>query len=255
MFILLPPSEGKTAPREGATLDLDSLSYPELSAARREIITDLIRASAAGPEAIGAPPSTKEQVEANTRLWGLPTSAASSVYTGVLFAAAGLDRLDEVGAARARDHVRIASTVFGLLAPDDEIPAYRLPPSARLANVGAPISHLAPAVSRVMEAQRPSLVLDCRSGPYIRLWRPTCPWVHVRAVEIRGGEPVVVSHFAKHHRGILTHHLLNRQGPLPTSVEGVRDAARELLGAQYQRVELIEGKPGTHVLELTLPAG
>ena len=37
MLILLPPSEGKTAPRRGTRLDLDRLSFPGLSGARREV--------------------------------------------------------------------------------------------------------------------------------------------------------------------------------------------------------------------------
>src|SRR5699024_3051971 len=249
---LLPPSEGKTTPRSGAPLDLAALSFPEIAATRTEIITQLIVASAAGPAAIGAPPSTTAEVEANTRFWNAPTEAASRVYTGVLFAAAGLADLTPDAETRAQAHVRIASTVFCSLAPRDLIPAYRLPPAAKLPGIGAPLPHLAAAVGPLMDAAAPGLVLDCRSGPYIPLWRPSCPWVHVKALEMRGGEPVVVSHFAKHHRGVLTRHLLTRGPELPADVHGVRAAAEELLGTQYSNVDLREGGPGTHVLELTI---
>lgn len=252
MFILLPPSEGKTAPLSGAPLDLGALSYPEITLAREEVIAELVTASAAGPEAITAPPSTAAEVDANTRLWQQPTSPANQVYTGVLYAAAGLPHLTGTAAERAQQHVRIASTVFGFLAPSDPIPAYRLPPAAKLPGLGAPIPYLAAAIGPVMDAAAPSLVLDCRSGPYLRLWRPTCPWVHVKAIEIRDGAPVVVSHFAKQHRGVLTRHLLTRAPELPTDVGGVLAAAEELVGTQYANAELVEGKPGTHVLELTI---
>ncbi len=252
VFILLPPSEGKTTPTSGGPVDLPALSYPELTEARTRVIEALTEASAGGPGAINAPPSTAAEVEANIHLLQAPTAPASEVYTGVLYAAAGLTDLPRTAAERARAHVRIASTVFGFLAPSDEIPAYRLPPAAKLPGIGAPIPFLSPEVSEVMDAQAPRLVLDCRSGPYVRLWRPTCPWVHVKAVEMRAGEPVVVSHFAKHHRGVLTRHLLTRNGELPATVDEVAQAARELLGIEYAEVTLAEGKPGTHVLELTL---
>lgn len=252
MLILLPPSEGKTTPTSGSALDLDTLSFPELNPARTRVIEALIDASAGGTSALNAPAGAAAQVEANTRLWQAPTAPAAEVYTGVLYTAAGLAGLPRRAAIRAARAVRIASTVFGFLAPGDRIPAYRLPPGAKLPGIGAPLPYLAPLAGEVMESQHPALVLDCRSGPYVRLWRPTCPWVHVRAVEMRDGAPVVVSHFAKHHRGVLTHHLLTRTGELPGSVDGVLAAARELVGTQYARVELMEGKPGTHVLELTL---
>ncbi len=46
MLILLPPSEGKTAPRRGNRLDLDRLSFPGLTHARREMLDALVRTSA-----------------------------------------------------------------------------------------------------------------------------------------------------------------------------------------------------------------
>lgn len=233
-------------------MDLPALTYPEFTSLRTHVIGALAAASAGGPEAINAPPSSAAEVEANLHLLQAPAAPASEIYTGVLYAAAGLTDLPASAAARAQAHVRIASTVFGFLTPTDEIPAYRLPPAAKLPGIGAPIAYLSPGVSEAMNAQTPRLVLDCRSGPYVRLWRPTCPWVHVKAIEIRNGKPVVVSHFAKHHRGVLTRHLLTRAGELPTTVAEVAQAAQELLEVEYAEVSLTEGKPGTHVLELTL---
>src|SRR5699024_11558437 len=136
---------------------------------------------ARGLDASHAPPSTSAELESNILHLQSPSAPASDVYTGVLYAAAGLTDLPRPAAERARGHVRIASTVFGFLAPSDEIPAYRLPPAAKLPEIGAPIPFLSPEVSEVMDAQAPRLVLDCRSGPYVRLWRPTCPWVPVKA--------------------------------------------------------------------------
>src|SRR5699024_12853408 len=100
-----------------------------------------------------------------------------------------------------------------------------------------------------MDAQAPRLVLDCRSGPYVRLWRPTCPWVHVKAIEIRGGESVVVSHFAKQHRGVLTRHLLTRNGELPATVYEVARAAREFVSVDYAEGSLQDSMPGSQVLD------
>ena len=38
MLILLPPSEGKTAPGDGASVDLVALAYPELTAMRERAL-------------------------------------------------------------------------------------------------------------------------------------------------------------------------------------------------------------------------
>lgn len=255
MLILLPPSEGKTAPPAGPPLDLAALTYPELAPARQEVIDALISASAGGPAAISAPPSTAAEVAANLQLWQAPTAPAAQVYTGVLFAAAGLADLSGTAAERAGAHVRIASTVFGFVRPDDPIPAYRLPPAARLPEVGAPLAHLAGPVRQVLGAElgaSPGVVLDCRSGPYLRLWKPDTDRVSVRVVEIRAGRPVVVSHWAKHHRGVLTRHLLTRVQELPSTPQGVRDATAELLGREYADVTLTRSGGGAYVLELTV---
>ena len=54
MLILLPPSEGKTAPRSGAPLDLDALALADdaaVTGARADLLTRLTAVSAA-PDAL-----------------------------------------------------------------------------------------------------------------------------------------------------------------------------------------------------------
>src|SRR5690625_4310387 len=239
VFILLPPSEAKTPPQSGAPLDLNRLHHPGLTHARTRVLEALINASAGGPDAIGAPPTLTEQVAANTRLWEAPTAPAAQVYTGVLYAAADLGELTGTARERCARHVRIASAAFGFVGPYDPIPAYRLPPAATLPGVGSPLGFLAAPAGAALEEHGPGLVLDCRSTTYLRLWRPACAWVHVKAIEVRGGKPVVVSHFAKHHQGVLVRHLLTRGAPMPATAEEVLEAARELVGSPYTRVELL----------------
>jgi hypothetical protein len=49
VLILLPPSEGKTAPASGAPLDLASLAYPELTATRERVLRAVVRLSDGRP--------------------------------------------------------------------------------------------------------------------------------------------------------------------------------------------------------------
>lgn len=43
MLVLLPPSEGKTAPENGPPLDLEQLAFPELTARRERLFDNLER--------------------------------------------------------------------------------------------------------------------------------------------------------------------------------------------------------------------
>lgn len=254
MLILLPPSEGKTAPVTGPPLDWSALTYPELTEARRRVMTALLAASGDGPSALSLPASMSAQVEANTRLLSAPTAPAASVYTGVLYAAAGLADMHGAARARARRHVRIASALFGMLAPADAIPAYRLPPAAKLPGLGSPVAALAPATTEALAAEEAGLVVDCRSGAYTRLWRPRPPtqWVTIRVVEMRDGVPTVVSHHAKHTRGVLAGHLLTRSAPMPRTAPQLVEAAGELVGTELGDVALHEAPRGAQVLEVTV---
>ena len=81
MLILLPPSEGKTPPRRGRSLDLGTLSFPELTPLREALVGTVARVSGE-PEAasvLGVSPNLVGDIERNTRLMTAPTAAASHV--------------------------------------------------------------------------------------------------------------------------------------------------------------------------------
>jgi hypothetical protein len=52
------------------------------------------------------------------------------------------------------------------------------------------------------------------------------------------GRRSVVSHHAKHTRGVLTRHLLTRRGTAPTTAAALARVARELVGVDLLDVEL-----------------
>ncbi|KQR16442.1 YaaA family protein [Cellulomonas sp. Leaf334] len=258
MLVLLPPSEGKTPPRaRGPQLDLDSLSSPGLNPVREKVLDALIELSAS-PEAmqvLGVGASLDAEVARNVHLRSLPTGAAKHVYTGVLYAAAGLDRLTPTGRVRAADTVRIVSGLWGLVAPDDHIPAYRLSMATHLPGLG----HL-PGVWRgplgvELEARADGeLVVDCRSATYLAAWHPprSADWVQVRVLRELDGTRSVVSHNAKHTRGVLTRHLVTRRGRAPQDAESLARVAGELVGSALLAVELGPPTRGARTLELVV---
>lgn len=239
MLVLLPPSEGKTSPRRGRPLDVTPLSHPGLNPTREDVLKALMALSLR-PEAaavLGVGPSLRAEVERNTRLRTIPTAPARLVYSGVLYGASGLAGLAGTSLRRAQRSVRTVSALWGLVAPLDRIPAYRLPMGTDLPGIG-PLARrwrapLAAEMADLAAAASNRLLVDCRSSDYLAAWRPAGDdWDHVAVRVLRddGDRLTVVSHEAKYTRGLLVGHLLGAPGPLPTSASDLAEAAGAVVG-------------------------
>ncbi|WP_297081217.1 YaaA family protein [uncultured Demequina sp.] len=233
MLILLPPSEGKTAPTSGARVDVDALSHPALAATRRRVGEALVKVSGQRNafDVLGVGPSLAAEVERNRDLWEAPAAPAAQVYSGVLYDAAGAAQWSGTALERARDRVRIVSALWGAVSPADRIPAYRLSMSTSLGRIGPLASfwrrHLAEELSHVADGR---LVVDCRSSSYVAAWRPAgIPHVSVRVERELDGKRTVVSHMAKHTRGLLTGALVTADA-VAESPDDLADVARTLTG-------------------------
>lgn len=260
MLVLLPPSEGKTAPPTGDPVDLAGLWGRRLTARRRSVLVALVRVSRQRDAlaVLGVGASLSGDVARNVRLRREPAAPAREVYTGVLYAAAGLDSLpDDDARARAEAWVRTVSALWGAVGPADRIPAYRLSMGTELPGVG-PLAAAwrAPLAAELDAWAGRDLVVDCRSAPYAAAWRvPVGGPGHVTVSVVRevAGRRSVVSHSAKHTRGVLTRHLVTRDGVEPRTPEDLRSAAGELVGEGVVDVELAPGPRSSHVLTLVVP--
>lgn len=227
MLILLPPSEGKAAaPRRGAALALDRLSFPALSDARSAVLTDLVKLSADPDVALvtlGLPPGLASAAAQNEFLLTAPAQPAAALYTGVLYDALGLATLTGPALARARRQLLIFSGLWGALRPADRVPAYRCSIGVRLPAAGPLAAHWRAALPPVLdELAGDSLVLDLRSSAYTSMWTPR------NAVTVRvlhGGK--VVSHFNKATKGRLVRALL-LAGARPKTPTALAAAVRDL---------------------------
>ena len=219
VLILLPPSEGKAAPRRGHPLDLASLGSPVLTAARERVI-DAVVALAARPGAadvLGLGGTQADLVDLDARLRTSPTARADRVYTGVLYDALGFTTLSPGARRRATGRVAITSSVFGLVRPGDRIPAYRLSGDVTLPGLGPVASvwrdALGPAVSGAVGA---GLLVDLRSTMYAAFWRPpvdrAARVATVRVLHEVDGVRRVVSHFNKATKGRLVRDVLEDGG-------------------------------------------
>ena len=218
MLVLLPPSEGKTRPsaRRGR-LDLTRLSWPELNAAREQVLGALAEVSAAPDalERLGVGASLADEVAANVGLRTAPSAAAAEVYSGVLYDALDVAGLSPGARRRANRRVVVVSALWGALRLGDRIPAYRLSMGTTLPGVGPLATYWRTHLDDVLTAAAGTgLVVDCRSSTYQAAWTPT-PGVARRTVAVRvlqeqDGRRSVVSHMAKHTRGLVSRHLLER---------------------------------------------
>jgi hypothetical protein len=198
-------------------------------------------------------------VARNTALREAPSARAAEVYTGVLYAAAGLADLPDDAARRAHRSVLTFSGLWGVVAPGDRIPAYRLGMGVSLPDVGRLAAFWKSALAEVLDARAAGdVVVDCRSATYVAAWKPrttgddAAEWVEVRVLRETDGKRTVVSHNAKHTRGVLAGHLLRREHEVRTS-EDVLKAAQELVGSVVL-TEIGSGKDQT-LIEATLLDG
>lgn len=213
MLIVLPPSRGQTPGPAGADpLVLDRLSLPDLTDQRVALLAAL-----AGTEDDPA---------------SHPTAPAAEVFTGVLYSAAGLPALlRRTVAPRVRESVLIASPLLGMVGPADPVPASRLA-MGRVPVVGSLAAHWRPDLQAALDDRvNGDLVLDARSGEFAPLWRPpaTADWVTTSVVQQVGDSRRIVSHSAKHWRGLLAHHLLGRRAAPPQDARGLLRAVRGLI--------------------------
>lgn len=234
MIILLPSSSGKTAPTSGPSLNLSSLLFgPELTSCRKELIKDLqqVCSHVDAAQVLKIGPNTVGDIADNLDIFEAPTTTALNLYTGVLFEAAKFNQtLENVTLENTQktatspadilnSEIMIFSGLWGVVRPHDLLPNYRLSASIKLPTIGTVATYwkrqLNPLLNAVLKDQ---IVVDCRSGEYRKMWTPSAKHpcelllqVVVQREDPRTGKRSVVSHNAKHMRGVLAGALFERR--------------------------------------------
>ena len=227
MLILLPPSETKADGGDGPPLDLATLTAPDLTPVRTEIAEALVKLAGDVPaarSALGLSAKQDDEIARNAVLWTSRTMPAVLRYTGVLYDALDVRSMTRTQRARAGRRLAVGSALFGLVAADDAIPAYRLSAGSQLPGLPTLRALWKPALSPVL-AGVDDLVVDLRSGSYAAL----APVVGAITVEVLSERPdgsrSVVSHFNKAHKGRLAR-LLTTTTAEPDSVVRLRSLLR-----------------------------
>jgi cytoplasmic iron level regulating protein YaaA (DUF328/UPF0246 family) len=256
VLVLLPPSEGKSAPRRGKPLDLSTLDFPVLTPARERVLDALVELCEGDPEVaaktLGLGGTQTDLLHLNRTLRSSPTARADQVYSGVLYDALDVATLSPAGKRRATARLAVTSSLFGMVRPTDRIPAYRLSGDASLPGLGTVAGvwrdTLGPAMT---EAIGGGLLVDLRSGMYGAFWRPTADLAKqvatVRVLHETNGRRQVVSHFNKATKGRIVRALLE-DGAAPRTPARLAD----LLTRLGWRVEVGDATPKGTQIDVTV---
>ncbi len=250
MLILLPPSEGKTRPESGTPLDLEALSFGRLTPVRAQLLRTLVKLCNGNPkramDVLGLGTTQAEAIAINAVLLEEPTARADAIYTGVLFSELDLPSLDPSARKRADESLAIASALFGLLRPDDLIPAYRLSGNVTLPRLGTVAGRWRTPLPRVMhELAGDGLLIDLRSGTYTALGKPPADLAPrtatMRVLHEHRGVRKVVSHFNKATKGRIVRGLLE-SGADPLTVDDLQSVLADLgwtVEREGQRLDIV----------------
>jgi uncharacterized protein len=264
VLILLPPSEGKAAPRRGKQLDLSTLSFPGLGPTRERMLAAVVDlcSGAHDPalpaqdevlddlaaQTLGIGPTQRDLLDLNRRLPRSPTARADRVYTGVLYDALDAATLSPAAKRRAGTRLAVTSALFGLVRPGDRIPAYRLSGDTTLPGLGPIAAAWRPVLGPAVEdALGDGLLVDLRSTTYAAFWRPPASLgsrvATVRVLHETGGKRQVVSHFNKATKGRVVRAVLE-DGATPRTPADLADLLRDL-GWKVEEAE--PGRGGTRL--------
>lgn len=244
MRILLPPSAGKSTKESTNHLQLEKLWQAEhLTQTRRQLIDDVqntaLLADAAQIFKLG--PKNAHEISQNLEVYDAPALAAWQLYDGVLYQAAKFAQIfssgepSQVSQAQVGNHrgdqpqvsqgqcgqgqleelTLVFSALFGPVRLTDLITPHRLSGSVKLPGQGTVASIWSKALKELLAQQLSGhVVVDLRSAEYGAMYRPArggeCLTLNIAVAKVNPatGKRSVVSHWAKHTRGLLAGALL-----------------------------------------------
>jgi uncharacterized protein len=191
--ILLPPSEGKAAGGDGPGWAPGTMRDRGLDRHRKAVVR-AAKAAGATPRRAGTRPAMER-------------------YTGVLYTELAWSTLPAAARRRGEAQVRTVSGLWGLVAPADPIPPYRLKMSASLPELGRLATwwrpRLAPVVADLVAGQVVWDLLPIEHAAAMS-WSSATPAQRI-TVRFLDADGRIVSHWNKLLKGSLVRWLLTEQ--------------------------------------------
>jgi cytoplasmic iron level regulating protein YaaA (DUF328/UPF0246 family) len=228
-LILLPPSEGKATGGSRPPWAPATMIAPELDARRAQVMAALATAMRGSRPARAKLLGVKDvalaaATEADRSVRTAPTLPAIERYTGVLFDALDVASLPTTSRRRLDAQALILSGLWGLVAPPDPIPDYKLKMGAGLARTGKLSTWWRPAITAALAPELAGrTVWDLLPNEHRAAWSPDLGGgpaspavvISVRFAETVGcggrRELVTVAHWNKLLKGALVRHVLATQ--------------------------------------------
>jgi cytoplasmic iron level regulating protein YaaA (DUF328/UPF0246 family) len=204
------------------------MAEPELDVRRARVLAALVKSMSRPEKARAALLGVKgDALEAATaaNLTVLTSSTRPAIerYTGVLYDALDAGSLSSTRRRRLDHQVRIFSGLWGVVAPDDLIPDYKLKMGASIGRIGKLATFWrAPVTAALAPLVGGRTVWNLLPNEHAAAWKPDLAGVDapsavitVRFLDavVRGGrtELVTVSHWNKLLKGALVRHVLATQ--------------------------------------------
>ena len=227
-LILLPPSEGKASGGRGRPWQPGTMAV-DLDDRRAQVIRSLQTAMRGSAASRGRLLGVKgEALDAATladrSVLTSPTMPAIDRYSGVLYGELDASSLPAPARRRLNRSVLIFSGLWGLVAPGDPIPDYKLKMGAALGRPGRLAGWWRqPLTAALAEAARGRVVWNLLPGEHDAAWRaeevPSQAHFTVRFLERRpDGSLRAVSHWNKLLKGALVRHLLEHPDCAPADL-------------------------------------
>jgi cytoplasmic iron level regulating protein YaaA (DUF328/UPF0246 family) len=161
---------------------------------------------------------------------------AIQVYTGVLYAALGWDRLNMAAQKLGQSSIAIISAKYGVVRPLDFIQPYK----EKINN-----KKMAAQVAQALNGAETELIIDCRSSTYQTVWQsPIAITVEIKVFTRVEGVKKVITHMSKKTRGEVTHEILKATRIPKTPEELQRIVAQkfecELIGGDEKNPWVLE---------------
>lgn len=154
--------------------------------------------------------------------------AAVLAFAGDTYQGLEAGSLDADELAYAQDHLRILSGLYGLLRPLDEIEPYRLEMGSRLKTVRGKslYDYWDDRISKTLNDDAAQVgtetLVNCASQEYFGAVKPQALSLRVITpvfMELRNGQPKIVSFFAKKARGSMARYVVQRRLTDPESLK------------------------------------
>jgi len=152
---------------------------------------------------------------------------AIKLYKGVVYDCFDLDNFNETEIIYLNKHVRIISSLYGVLKPNDGVQSYRLDFTMKLNNINLNAFWKSKILTYF---KNEDFILDCASQEFSHFLKPLKEKVHrIEFIDNVDGQDKIISYNAKKMRGLMAYYCIKNQ---VNSIERIRDFIED--GFTYQ---------------------